>query len=221
MPTIQTIKIHEMVPEGHQDEASICHIEVDAMASIFTAFRAVKSPLEYVACGKYTQLRVHGTLMMSDTTMERETNKEFTQKAHGLILVAGLGIGLILFPLLDREDIEHITIVEKSQGVIDLVGPALKAKFGDRLEIVCEDIFKWKPAKGQMFDTIYFDIWPSICVDNLKDITRLHRKFRRYLNKTPRAWMDSWVRSELLVRRRRDKKEAYRNAYYRRMLGGL
>ena len=35
------------------------------------------------------------------------------------------------------------------------------------------DIFEWKPARGVKFDTLYWDIWPTICVSNLKDMAKL------------------------------------------------
>lgn len=39
--------------------------------------------------------------------------------------------------------------------------------------------------KGQKWDTIYFDIWPDVCIDNLEGAARLARKF------SPR--LDGWV----------------------------
>lgn len=58
--------------------------------------------LQCVSAGDYVKLSVGGTLMMSDTPMERRTNMEFIDKAKGDVMIAGLGIGLILENLNQR-----------------------------------------------------------------------------------------------------------------------
>ena len=198
--SIYDVTIPELILPGKQGEAELVHFTVDEAASLMTSFRAVQHPDAYVPPGQYAQLRVNGTIMMSDTRMERHTNAEFTYKANGRVLVAGLGLGLILFAIADKPNVERIVVVEKSQDVIDLIGPTLRAKFDDRLEIICADIFDWKPEKGTRFDTIYFDIWPRACTDNLEEMNRLHRRFRTYLCSD--GWMDSWRRKELQLRKR-------------------
>ena len=50
----------------------------------------------YLEDGKYVRLHVNGELMMADTRMERESNRDFIYKANGRILIAGLGLGVIL-----------------------------------------------------------------------------------------------------------------------------
>ena len=53
-------------------------------------------PGEYVPPGRYARLFVNGTMFMSDTPMERNTNYAVVRNAHGNVLIAGLGIGLRL-----------------------------------------------------------------------------------------------------------------------------
>lgn len=148
--------------------------------------------------GKYVKLHVAGTLMMSDTGMERLSNKEFISKAKGRVLVAGLGIGLVIHNIIKKEAVTEITVIEKYQDVIDLVGPKFKSP---KLEVIHADIFQWKPEKGQKFDTIYFDIWPEVCSDNLAEIRLLHNRFKGF--KAPGAWMNSWMKEYLQREKRR------------------
>lgn len=122
-------------------------------------------PLSVVDPGKYIKLIVNGDLMMSDTKFEKITNCEFCAHACGDVMIAGLGIGLILHNIRDKVntgEVTSITIYEKYQSVIDLVSP----QFTD-LPILykCEDILTYKPNKNEKYDTIYFDIWPSIDYD--------------------------------------------------------
>jgi hypothetical protein len=59
-------------------------------------------------------------VMMSDTPMERNTNYHILDKANGDVLIFGLGIGLIILPLLRKENVKSITVVELYQDLIDV-----------------------------------------------------------------------------------------------------
>ena len=201
MSNLYSVRIPELVPEGSQGVASVHHYEIGRKEAAFSAIRAMQhGPGELISEGKYARLMIGPTLMMSDTDMERSTNRIFVLKAKGNVLVAGLGLGLILFAIADKPQVEHVTVVEKYQDVVDLVGPAVKARLGDRLTIITADIFDWKPEKGVKFNTIYHDVWPTVNLDNLKEMTTLHRKFGRYLS--PGGWQSSWRHQELQSRKR-------------------
>jgi len=195
------VKIPDLVPEGTQGVASVKHFEVSRAESAFTAFRAMQHGAdELVDAGKYARLEVCGQLMMSDTQMERMTNSRFVHRAKGNVLIAGLGLGLILFALADKPEVTHVTVIEKYQDVVDLVGPSVMARLGDRLTIIKADINEWRPVKGTRFDTIHFDIWATLSTDQLKEMTNLHRRFAR--SKAPGGWMGSWRHEELRARKR-------------------
>lgn len=69
--------------------------------------------------GKYVRLHVNGQLMMSDTPMERITNSGFLHAASGRILIAGLGIGLIIRPIIRSPKVKQIVaklVVEQMSG---------------------------------------------------------------------------------------------------------
>lgn len=143
--------------------------------------------------GDYVRLIVNGDLMMSDTGMERYTNKLFINKAKGRILIAGLGIGMLLENILDIPEVVEVVVIEKYQDVIDLVAPAFTSP---KLKIICADIFDYKMPKEEKFDCIYFDIWPYISCDNLVEMRKLHRKYA--VNKASSdSFMDSWMKDYL------------------------
>ena len=201
----------DVIPEGTKGNARVEHVRVSKNASAFTAIRAMAHGLgEYVREGEYAQLYVGNWLVMSDTSMEKRSNRGVLWNARGDVLIAGLGLGMILLPLLEKPEVKSILVIEKSQDVIDLVEPhirkAAKKKGSSKLTVVCADIFEWAPPKGQKWDTIYFDIWGDISTDSLKDMGKLHRKFGR--RKNPGGWMNSWKRAELkleLARQRRQR----------------
>ncbi len=147
--------------------------------------------------GTYIQLvDLHGAILMSDTEMERRTNRAFLMHAHGDILTAGLGLGMILLAAQEKPEVKSITAVELYQEVIDLVAPQLP--LNGKTTIICGDIFEWLPeAKEARFDTIYFDIWEAFSADNYEDMKKLNRRFGRRLNRNnPNCWMSSWRHRE-------------------------
>lgn len=196
--------IPKVLPEGQLGLATVKHFEVSEADSKFTAMRAMFAHGgrdNYVPPGKYAQLFVGHTLMMSDTAMERRSNFEVVRRSHGHVFIAGLGLGMILHPILAKPEVTRVTVVEKYADVIKLVGPTLPQ---EKLEIVEADVLDWKPAKGTRYDTVYFDIWPDINEDNLEDMAKLHRRFAHF--KTPDAWMDSWMKETLQSRKRANKR---------------
>jgi hypothetical protein len=182
--------VKNLLPEGKKGVAEVKHFSVDNDSP--QDFRAP------VSHGDYASLYVNGELVMSDTMMEKQSNRQFVREAKGDVLIAGLGIGMILLPTLNKAEVTSITVIEKEQDVIDLVSPHYQH---DKLKVICADIFEWSPAKGQKFDTIYFDIWPNICIDNLDDMEKLHKRARSWRNKG--CFLSSWMLDELRALKRR------------------
>ena len=68
-----------------------------------------------IPSGDYVKLTHNGSLLMSNTLMEKETNKNFVIKAHGNVLIGGLGIGMIILAIQDKLTVKKITVIEKIQ----------------------------------------------------------------------------------------------------------
>jgi len=143
-----------------------------------------------------TRLWVGSQMVMSDSDHEQRTNREVVFRSHGRVLIAGLGLGYILHPILSKPSVTHVTVVEKNPDVIELVAPTLTSS---KLRIIEADIFKWRPPRGTKYQTLYFDVWPTLTVKNLPDMERLHRAFRRY--RAPGGWIGSWCYDECKARR--------------------
>lgn len=195
-----------LVPARREGAAEVQHFEISEQAAKLGNLRAIVhgSYEDMVQPGKYIRLLVSGQLMMTDTQMEKRTNLGFMSKAKGRVLVAGLGIGMILHRLLEKPEVTEVTVIEKYGDVIRIVAETLPEVPGKALVHVCADIFEWKPAKGEKFDTVYFDIWPDICTDNLKEITKLKRRFARFL--TPNGWMGAWCEDRLRTQKARERR---------------
>jgi len=160
--------------------------------------------------GKYVRLLKNNRTVMSNTPMEMTSHSEFIREANGKVLIGGLGLGLILLDIMDKEQVTHVEIVEKSEEVINLVWFQLPIN-EDKVTCHQGDILEWWPDDNRKWDTIYFDIWTNISTDNYEDMKRLHRRFGRRLNRdNPNAWMGSWRRSYIEYLKRREDRERRR-----------
>lgn len=189
--------------------ATITRIEITKDECMFANLRLVRDGgrLFRLREGHYTRLHVGRDLMMSDTPMERLSNKDFVRNANGKVLIAGLGIGMIIQAILSKENVTEIVVIEKYQDVIDLVEPKFKS---DKLKVICADIDEWKPEKGVKFDVIYFDIWADISTDNLDHIKKLHNKFKNSVNReNPYCYMNSWMKEYLQSKKRKESRSSW------------
>lgn len=191
--------------------AKLCAFSIDNERARMFNLQALFSgngALQQISAGDYVKLYVNDVLMMSDTGMEKRTNTDFINNAHGDVMIAGLGIGLILHNLEEKVKtgkVTSVTVYEKYQDVIDLVAPYYKHL---PITIKCVDILEYIPLKGETYDTIYFDIWPTIDTDHLKEIKLLHNRWK--FHKRKGGWMDSWVKKFL----QNESRKSYRSYWW-------
>ena len=135
-----------------------------------------------IPTGDYIRLIVKGETMMSNTPMEKRTSMEFMINAYGDVLICGLGIGLVIMPLLEDEKIKSITVIEKYQDVIDCILPQIKEYDKDnKLNVIHADCFEF--TTDRKYDTIFIDIWAYINNDIYKEeMLPLKRKYRKFLS---------------------------------------
>lgn len=180
-----------VIPEGEQGSARVYHFWVEDDHALHANRKSLLrgTPIMNVRAGIYAALSIENELYMSDMAPEKRSYEKLLTRAHGKVLIAGLGLGMILRPFARNPQIEQVTIVEKNPDVAALVWPHVKS---DKFQLELVDIFDYDPAAGP-WDVIYFDIWPAITAMNIPDMVRLHRRFKKSLNpENPRAWMASW-----------------------------
>lgn len=203
-------EMHEILPEVETEEIRIKHYRVDDADSRFAMMRAMMNGDPFggtdparTYCRLGVKTEKGWVLMMSDTDLEHRTNARFLYNATGDVLIAGLGLGMIVHPLLEKPDIRSVTIIEKYQAVIDAVGHTLD---DPRVRIIHADIDTWTPDKATVYDTIYFDIWPTRSENNFPQINRLHRRFRKFLRDPKTSWIGSWWHAEAKMMRERERR---------------
>jgi len=115
--------------------------------------------------------------IMDNSDIEATQASAFLSTATGDVLLAGLGIGMVLEPLVNNRNVTSITIIEKYQEVIDLVSPHIVSS--KSIRIINDDLYTWSPDKN--YDVAWFDsyVYPQDgnepLGDYLVDMTNKYR----------------------------------------------
>lgn len=161
-------------------------------------FEVFENSIQYLRCalqpgcrtakpGKYKRLLHNRNTIMSNTPAELRDHSLFVRKAKGKVLINGLGLGCCLAELLNKpKKITSITVIEISKDVINLVAPFFIKS--PKIRIIHADAYIWTPPKNAYYNTIWHDIWPTICSDNLPQMTKLKQKYKNLC-----GWQQCWA----------------------------
>lgn len=123
-----------------------------------------------------------GEIVMDDSIYEMYTHLDFMLKAHGKVLVTGLGLGCVIRGLLVNPRVKFITCIEKSEHVLKLVEPYMPK---DRLKIIHADALKWVKSDDRKFDCAWHDLYtnkdngePNLAVWHTELIFNCRRKVK-------------------------------------------
>lgn len=190
--------MHLVIPTGRSGDYRISRkvitntdIRRANILSMVSDFYPPKKGIITILSRKSRKSWVNEDCIMSDAEYEKVTNNYIMQIAGGTILIAGLGLGMVILPLLKRSRVRKIIVVEKEQDVINLVYKHIK-KFdtSNKLELIHDDIENVEFDKKIKFDVIYFDIWDNVCGDNYAQMKLLRKKFKK--NRARPSTVESW-----------------------------
>lgn len=131
---------------------------------------------------------------MSPVISEIDSMSDGISKGRGKCLTMGLGIGVLLYLWLLKDDVESVTVVELNQDIIKLFETYIKPQFktDKRLEIIHGNAFDYYNEEFlHQFDYVYVDFWEST-EDGLDHYTRLMEKDLTLEN------IDYWVEDSML-----------------------
>lgn len=99
-----------------------------------------------------------GAVWMSLTPAEMLSQRSGVQRAEGKVLVGGLGLGWFLRKVCEKESVQEVVLVEKSQELLDWYGYDLCQRYAKVTDVICDDVF----AVTERFPDhqLLLDIWP-------------------------------------------------------------
>lgn len=115
-----------------------------------------------VPAGTYTQLwratlanlQHGGDLVMNDLPYELKKHLGFVLRAHGRVLVTGLGLGCVVRALLINPRVRRLVVIERSPDVIKLVMPHMPPGF----TLIQDEAESWCSRTHRHFDCAWHDL---------------------------------------------------------------
>jgi hypothetical protein len=186
----------DILPEARSGNVRIYHVNLTPKQAIMNCIRRN----ELWTPGPYCQLEINGEGWMYDTYHERIVNALIVKEARGDVLIAGLGLGMILHPILAKPEVRSVRVLENSHHVARLVMPSLQCIPGaEKLTLeMTDDALKWQPQPGALYDTIWLDCVPmyGYCKMVMDVQEGWLDRFRPFLRRG--GWIDHWGYMEQL-----------------------
>jgi len=182
------------LPEQRVGDWSIEYFSLSQEQARIATMREAQSTFPFrVDPGDYVKLIFQDDVntpevVMSNTWMECATHNHPKRFGTGSILINGLGLGMIAQTLALKDDVDRITVIEKSPDVIAMVQPYLH----DKITVIEADAYTWSPPKHEKYDYVWHDIWHNVDRLNLPEMQKLHRKYGRRSH-----GQESWFRQEM------------------------
>ena len=189
-------------------------IERDGLSAVMAM---IQHPDRPVAAGKYTRLvRIdqppdgpRPVCVMSDTPAEIMDHLPFIAEASGNVLVTGLGLGVVAKALADKPEVRHVTVIERSPDVIDLVRPHLR---NEKLTVIHSDAYEYPRSLDPtaaaddrpFFQFGWHDIWDSISPENLEEMIQLKFAWDPFVNE-----QSCWCEGECMEMERVERAMVY------------
>lgn len=125
-----------------------------------------------------------GAVWMSLTPAEMLTQRPGVRRAQGTVLIGGLGLGWLLRKVCEKDSVDRVIVVERSQELLNWYGYDLCRRYPEISDVICDDVYNQIGKHGA--DVMHLlDIW-LLFSDSRRDRRLL--PFRRRLKKQVWAW---------------------------------
>ena len=147
-----------------------------------------------------------GNEWMTLTPVDLDTCDEAIDKAHGVVITFGLGLGYYAYMVSEKENVESITVVEKSEDVIALFKKIILPQFThpEKVNIVLADAFEYAECvmPEENFDYAFVDTWRDA-----SDGAPMYERMKALEHLSPNTEFDYWIESFLTSRLRAQRFE--------------
>ena len=142
-----------------------------------------------------------GNEWMTLTPVDLDTSDEAIEKAHGRVVTFGLGLGYYAYMVSCKDEVESITVVEKSEDVIALFKEYVLPQFlhPEKVRIVNADAFEYaeQVMPGEKFDLAFVDTWRDA-----SDGAPMYERMKRLEHLSPDTEFLYWIENFLISRHR-------------------
>lgn len=142
-----------------------------------------------------------GNEWMTLTPVDVDTCEREIEKAHGKVVTFGLGLGYYAYMVSEKENVDSITVVEKSESVIRLFNKHILPRFAhkEKVRVVNRDAFEYaeKVMPSERFDYAFVDTWRDA-----SDGLPMYEKMKKLEHLSPTTEFDYWIENFIISRKR-------------------
>lgn len=153
-----------------------------------------------------------GNEWMTLSPVDIDTCESAIDKAKGKVVTFGLGLGYYAYMVSEKENVDSITVVEKSTEVINLFKKYILPQFEnkEKVKIVQKDAFLYmeEDMPKEKFDYAFVDTWRDA-----GDGTPMYRKAKKLEKLSHSTKFDYWIENFLISRNRAENFEALLQKY--------
>ena len=149
---------------------------------------------------KFPAVLEDGNEWMTLTPVDTDTVREDIERAHGRVVTFGLGLGYYAFMVSERECVEEITVVEKSEDVIELFKEYVLPYFPhkEKVRIINADAFEYAAGEmvGERYDIAFVDTWRDAS-DGAPMYLRMKALEHLHPETSFSYWVEGFIRSRI------------------------
>ena len=147
-----------------------------------------------------------GNEWMTLTPVDLDTSDDAIEKAHGKVITFGLGLGYYTYMVSEKENVESITVVERSEEVIRLFKNHILPQFSkpEKVNIICADAFEYaeKLMPAEKYDYAFVDVWRDA-----SDGAEMYERMKPIERLNPDTEFSYWIENFIVSRLRSVKFE--------------
>ena len=142
-----------------------------------------------------------GNEWMTLTPVDLDTSEEAIAAAKGKVVTYGLGLGYYAYMVSEKDEVESITVVEKSEKVIELFKKYILPQFShpEKVNIVNADAFEYaeNTAPSMDYSLAFVDTWRDA-----SDGLSMYERMKALEQLSPDTKFMYWIENHIISRRR-------------------
>ena len=154
----------------------------------------------------------NGNEWMTLTPVDLDTCEDAIERSRGKVVTFGLGLGYFAYMASLKQDVESVTVVEKSEKVIELFEKYVLPQFSypQKIRIVTCDAFEYaeKIMPTESFDFAFVDTWRDA-----SDGAPMYEKMKKLEHLSRNTEFSYWIENFLISNLRAHKLTLIREKY--------
>jgi hypothetical protein len=142
-----------------------------------------------------------GNEWMTLTPVDLDTSDDAIDRAHGKVVTFGLGLGYYAYMVSEKENVEYITVIEKSADVIALFKEHILPQFShpEKVRIINADAFEYAEfdMPPEHYDVAFVDTWRDA-----SDGAPMYERMKKLEHLSPDTEFIYWIENFLISRLR-------------------